>query len=129
MLNVLPDILMIIHLLWVVFMVIGLPLGLLLRSPLLRWAHLVGMIITGFYAILGMYCPLTTWEEQLRWQADPGFSYHGSFLAEHLSPILYPQIEPWTIRAASVTWAILTMITVVARWPGLPFRGRTRKRH
>jgi hypothetical protein len=115
---IIADIIMIIHLLWAIFMIIGLPLGLLLRSPLLRWAHLAGMVFTGFFAVLGMYCPLTTWEEQLRWQADPGFTYRGSFLAEHLSPILYPQIEPWTIRAASISWMTLTVLAMVCYRPG-----------
>ncbi len=109
----LADILMIIHLLWAILMVIGLPLGLIMRSPLLRWAHLTGMVITGFFAVLGMYCPFTTWEEQLRWQADPGFSYRGSFLVEQLSKILYPQIEPWIIRSASIAWMVFTILAMV----------------
>ncbi|MDF1536379.1 MAG: DUF2784 domain-containing protein [bacterium] len=108
----LPDILMIIHLLWVVFMIAGLPLGLYLGSSILRWAHLTGMIITGIFAVLGLYCPLTAWEEQLRWQADPGFSYHGSFLAERLSPVLYPHVEPWIIRTATIFWLVTTVISI-----------------
>ena len=117
MMNVLPDILMVIHLLWAAFMIIGLPLGIALKSPLIRWAHLVGMVITGFFAVIGIYCPLTTWEEQLRWQADPGFSYKGSFLAEQLAKVLYPQIEPWIIRSASITWMVLTILAITVYRP------------
>lgn len=124
----LADLLMIIHLLWAAFMVIGLPLGLLLKSPTLRWVHFWGMAITAFFAAAGMYCPLTVWEETLRWGADRSFSFEGGFLAHHLSSILYPQIEPWILRSASVFWGVLTLVSMAVRWPGLPFRGHTRKR-
>jgi len=107
------DILMIIHFLWAAFMVIGLPLGLWLRSPVLRWVHFGGMVFTAFFAATGMYCPLTVWEEALRWQADNNFHFEGGFLAHYLSPILYPQIEPWILRGVSVTWGMLTVLAMV----------------
>jgi len=115
---VLADILMLLHFLWAAFMVIGLPLGLWLRSPTLRWIHFGGMVITAAFAVAGAYCPLTIWEESLRWEADPGFTYEGGFLAHHLSSILYPQIEPWILRSASVLWGTLTVLTMVVIRPG-----------
>jgi hypothetical protein len=125
--SILPDILMVIHLLWAAFMIVGLPLGIVLRSPLLRWVHLVGMVFTGFFAVIGMYCPLTTWEEQLRWQADPQFSYHGSFLAEQLAKVLYPQIEPWIIRTATILWFVATVLSMFLRYPGSLFHMKRKK--
>ena len=116
--NLLADALMLLHFLWAAFMVIGLPLGLYLRSPALRWTHFSGMALTAFFAATGMYCPLTVWEEAMRWETDPGFSYGGSFLAHCLSPILYPQIEPWIIRAVSVTWGTLTLLAMIVLKPG-----------
>jgi hypothetical protein len=121
------DLLMIIHFLWAAFMVIGLPLGLMLKSPTMRWIHFWGMALTAFFAAAGMYCPLTVWEETLRWKADPGFTYGESFLVRHLSPILYPQIEPWMIRTASVTWGVLTFVSMALKWPGIPSRRLMRK--
>ncbi len=109
----LADILMIIHLFWAAFMVIGLPLGLWLRSSVLRWVHFGGMVITAFIAVAGMYCPLTLWEETLRRGADRSFSFEGGFLAYHLSSILYPQIEPWILRSASLFWGALTVLAMV----------------
>jgi hypothetical protein len=111
------DLLMIIHFLWTAFMVIGLPLGLYLRSPVVRWAHFSGMALTAFFAATGMYCPLTVWEENLRWGTDPGFTYGGSFLANHLSSILYPQIQPWILRSASVFWGALTVMAMMVIKP------------
>ena len=112
------DLLMTIHFLWAAFMVIGLPLGLLLRSPTLRWVHLGGMAITAIIAAAGLYCPLTVWEESLRWQADQSFNFEGGFLAHNLSSILYPQIEPWILRSASVLWGALTVLAMVVVRPG-----------
>jgi hypothetical protein len=122
----LADILMLLHFLWAIFMVIGLPLGLWLRSPTLRWVHFGGMMATAFFAAIGMYCPLTVWEETLRWEADPGFTYGGSFLARALSPILYPRIEPGIIRAASVMWGGLTILSMILKQPGRPLQRRHR---
>ena len=118
------DLLMILHFLWVLFMILGLPLGLYLGSPALRWAHFSGMLLTAFFAATGMYCPLTTWEEALRWQGDPGFSYGESFLARHLAPVLYPRIQPWVIRAASLAWGLVTLLSMVLKKPVSPFRQR-----
>ena len=114
----LADALMLLHFLWAAFMVIGLPLGLLLRSPTLRWVHFGGMVITAIIAAAGMYCPLTVWEESLRWEADQSFNFEGGFLAHHLSSILYPQIEPWILRSASVLWGALTVVLMVVIKPG-----------
>ena len=105
----LADIFMLIHFFWTVFMVFGLPLGLMLKSPTLRWIHFGGMLATAFIAAAGMYCPLTTLEEALRLGNDPGFSYNGSFLAHYLSKVLYPDLEPGILRAATVFWGLVTV--------------------
>ena len=111
------DLLMIIHFLWALFMFLGLPLGLWLRSPALRWIHFMGMSLTAAFAITGMYCPLTVWEESLRQSADGNFGFDGGFLAHHLSSILYPQIESWILRTASVLWGVLTVMAMVVIKP------------
>ena len=126
--NFLADTLMLIHFLWVVFMIVGLPLGIALRSPVLRWAHCIGMLITAFFASAGMYCPLTTWEEGLRRAADPAFTYRGSFLARHLGPILYPDLSPAVIRSVSVAWFALTLIAMAVWKPGRTSRKKSKVR-
>ena len=112
------DILMLLHFLWVTFMVVGLPLGLLLKSPTLRWIHFFGMTVTASIAVAGIFCPLTIWEEQLRRVADPSFSFEGSFLARHLGPILYPDMSPKIIMGLSVMWGALTVAAMVIWKPG-----------
>jgi len=113
----LADILMLLHFLWVLFMVVGLPLGLLLRSPAIRWIHFLGMSATALFAASGVYCPLTIWEEGARQAGDPEFSYGGSFLTRHLGPILYPDISPAALRGASVGWFFITVISMIVWKP------------
>ena len=117
----LADVLMVLHFLWVAFMVFGLPLGMWLRSPKLRWAHFLGMTATALIAAANAYCPLTVWEEALRWNADPSFSYGESFLARHLAPLLYPNCDAAVLRWASVTWGALTAALMVLKPPGRPW--------
>jgi hypothetical protein len=112
------DILMVMHLLWAGFMVIGLPLGLYLRSSALRWIHFAGMFVTAFIAAINTYCPLTIWEEILRWGGEEGLTHHGNFLTHHISKILYPGVEPQTIRIATIIWGLATLFSMVLVPPG-----------
>lgn len=87
------DSLLILHFLWVVFMLTGFPLALLLKSPGLRLAHALGLASYLLLAVLGWYCPLTVAETHFRRLSDPGFTYHGSFLAFWIERIIY--VENW----------------------------------
>jgi hypothetical protein len=108
------DALMIAHFLWAAFMVLGLPLGLASRSARLRRGHFAGMMLTVLFVLLGSYCPLTIWEEELRRTAGAAdFSYGGSFLARVLGPILYPDLSPRIINGVSLLWALLTAACLV----------------
>ena len=107
------DLLMVIHFLWVAFMILGLPAGLLLRSPWLRWIHFAGISLTALLALAGAFCPLTIWEDLLREESVPAFRHGESFLVRHLSTVLYPSIEPWILRAASVIWGGITAAAMI----------------
>ncbi|TNF45919.1 DUF2784 family protein [bacterium] len=123
------DLLLVIHALWVLFMIIGLPLGVLLRSPAIRWIHFLGMSATALFAAMGVYCPLTILEEGARQTGDPGFSYGGSFLVRHLSPILYPDLSPALLRRISVGWFLITVLSMILWKPYLPsLRGKKKTR-
>jgi hypothetical protein len=114
----LADTLMYLHFLWAAFMVFGLPIGLMTRSRILRWVHFIGMLLTALVALVGVYCPLTILEEALRWDGNAGTAYGGNFLARHLSNLLYPEVKPWFIRAATIIWGVLTVLLMVLIPPG-----------
>jgi hypothetical protein len=101
------------HFLWVLFMLLGFPLALKLKSRGLRLVHGVGLLS---YLILGIgswYCPLTLAEEALRRTAQPGFNYHGSFLFSWLSRLIYVQSIPlWIFQVLAAAY----LAVIVSSW-------------
>lgn len=83
----LADLIVVLHLLFVVFAVLG---GLLLlKWPRLVWFHIPVVVWGALTEFLGLICPLTPLEIWLRQQtgADP---YHGGFISHYLVPLIYP---------------------------------------
>ena len=85
------DILLIIHVLFVIFVVVGLMLIFIgkvrqwrwVRWPLLRAVHFIGIGIVVMQSWLGVICPLTIWEMMLREKAGE-VVYAGSFISHWL---------------------------------------------
>jgi len=77
----------VIHLLFVVFVVLG---GVLAwRSPVLAWLHVPAALWGAYAELTATVCPLTPLENALRAKAgDEG--YAGSFIDHYLIPLLYP---------------------------------------
>jgi hypothetical protein len=83
----LADVLVVIHLLFVAFVVAG---GfLLLRWPRLAWLHLPAAAWGAYIEFSGGVCPLTPLENRLR-QLGGGAVYGGDFIERYLLPVLYP---------------------------------------
>jgi hypothetical protein len=86
--GLLADLIVVVHLAFVAFVVLG---GLsLLRWPWMLWLHLPSAAWGVLIEFLGWTCPLTPLENSLRWRAgrEP---YEGDFVAEYLLPVLYPE--------------------------------------
>jgi glucan phosphoethanolaminetransferase (alkaline phosphatase superfamily) len=96
------DAILILHVLFVAFVVLGLIfiflgkylLWLWVRNPWFRATHLLGISVVVLQAWLGVICPLTTWEMSLRSKAGEAI-YEVSFIAHWLSELLYYQASPW----------------------------------
>jgi hypothetical protein len=85
--RVLADCLVLVHLAFVIFVVVG---GLLiLWRPWLRWLHLPAATWGAFIEFAGWICPLTPWEQALRLRAGQA-GYTGGFVEHYVLPILYP---------------------------------------
>jgi uncharacterized protein DUF2784 len=85
--HLLADLVVVVHLAFVVFVVAG---GLLtLRWPAVRWVHLPAAIWGGWIEFSGGICPLTPIESSLRQQAGDA-TYAGDFVGHYLLPVLYP---------------------------------------
>jgi hypothetical protein len=112
------DLLLILHASFIAFVVLGLALiivgGLLswswVRSRWFRIVHLVCIGIVVAQAWLGMICPLTTWEMDLRRAAgDP--SYEGSFVAHWLSELIYYEAPWWVFIVAYTVFFMLVVVS------------------
>ena len=90
--TILADALVLLHLLFVVFVMTG---GFLLVCwPRLLWLHLPAAAWGAFIEFSGGICPLTPLENSLR-VLGGGSAYSGDFVERYLLPLLYPaQLTP-----------------------------------
>ena len=81
------NLIVLVHFLFVVFVVLG---GLLaLRWPRIIWLHVPAVIWGALVEFTGWICPLTPLENRLR-RAAGDTSYQGDFIAHYILPALYP---------------------------------------
>ncbi len=122
----LADIVLIIHFLFVLFVVGSLPLiwvgewmrlG-VVRNPRFRLAHIVAILFVVVESFVGMVCPLTLLEDRLR-----GGGSGGDFIQRWLHRILFYDVPEWILTMIYILFAILVIITFKLLPP------RPRKRH
>ena len=112
------DAILIVHALFVAFVVGGLVLvmtgGLLgwgwVRHRGFRLAHLAAIAIVVLQSWLGMICPLTIWEQQLRELAGE-VAYRESFVAYWLQRLLFYEAPPWVFIMAYTVFAALVLVS------------------
>ena len=88
MYTLLADLVLIVHLAFVIFVLCG---GLLvLRWRWIAWLHLPAALWGAVVEFTGWICPLTPLENWLRTQGGEA-TYAGDFIGRYLLPILYPE--------------------------------------
>ncbi|HEU0223930.1 MAG TPA: DUF2784 domain-containing protein [Steroidobacteraceae bacterium] len=118
--RVLADAVLLLHLAFVVFVVLG---GLLvLRWPRLAWLHLPAAAWGALIEFAGWYCPLTPLEKQLRALGGEA-GYEGGFISHYLLPMLYPH---GLTRGAQVVLGLLVVAVNAAVYARLLLRRRQR---
>lgn len=121
------DMVLTMHVVFVVFVLLGLILILVgavrnwdwIRSPLFRWLHLLAIGVVVLQAWLGQRCPLTGLEMALRERAGEA-TYPGAFLAHWLERMLYYDLPAWVFVLVYTLFGAL----VVATWYLVPPRRR-----
>ena len=111
------DIILLLHVLFVVFVVIGLVLILAgkallwswVRNPWFRLIHLAAISIVLVQSLFGIICPLTTIEMMLRTRAGDTV-YSGSFISHWLENILYYQMPPWVFVVAYTAFGAIVVV-------------------
>ena len=106
---ILADALVVVHLLFVAFVMAG---GFLLaRWPQLVWLHLPVAAWGAFIEFTGGVCPLTPLENHLR-VLGGGSTYSGGFVERYLLPILYP--ENLTLPIQQVLGGVVVGVNLAA---------------
>ncbi len=109
MIALLADALVVLHLLFVVFVMAG---GFLLaRWPKLVWLHLPSAAWGAWIEFAGGICPLTPLENRLRVLSGES-AYSGGFIEHYLLPILYP--ENLTLPIQMVLGGLVVAVNLVA---------------
>jgi hypothetical protein len=123
----LADLVVVLHFAYVGFVVFGLLLVLL--GVLLHWkwtrnfwfraAHLAMIGIVVIEALVGITCPLTTWENALRTRAGET-SGEGAFIARIVHDLMFFEGPSWvftTVYCAFGGLVLATWIFAPPRWP------------
>ncbi|SFD97776.1 DUF2784 domain-containing protein [Nitrosomonas sp. Nm166] len=110
----LADLVLIIHFLYVLFVVGSLPviwLGAWLKLPFVRnrwfrYLHLAAIVLVVVESIVGVVCPLTAWENALRQvEAD------GSFIQRWLHQIMFYNVPEGVLTVIYILFAGLVAVT------------------
>lgn len=110
--------LLIVHVAFVVFVILGLALIYLgyffnwswVRNFWFRILHLFAIAIVVLQSWLGIICPLTIWEMQLRQQAGDA-TYSGSFIAHWLQQLLFYQAPQWVFILCYTIFGALVVLS------------------
>jgi len=109
--SVVADALVVFHLLFILFVILGALL--VLRWRALIWLHLPAVAWGMAVEFLHLYCPLTPWENAMRMKAGSS-RYEGDFVGHYLLPLIYP--SGLTPEIQSGLGALVLMINLVAYW-------------
>ena len=81
------DAIAILHLVFVIFVVLGVLA--VIRWPRFAWLHIPAVLWAAYVETTGSSCPLTPWETEYRELAgEPAYS--GDFVGNYILPMLYP---------------------------------------
>lgn len=116
----LADVILVVHFAFVLFVLLGLIniyLGKLLnwswvRNRKFRITHLGAIGFVAFETIIGMVCPLTTWEYKLRLKAGQVMPEDYSFVAYYVNKLLFFEGPTWVFT----TCYIIIFIAIACSW-------------
>lgn len=104
--SLLADLIVIVHFLYVMFALGGQAIIMVgwvfrwqfIRQPVFRIIHLVTVAFVAMEAVIGMICPLTEWEYNLRHMAGQSIDRDLSFIARLIRMIIFYDFPPLGIH-------------------------------
>lgn len=111
MFGILADLVVVLHLVFILFAALG---GLLaLRWRWMPWLHLPAAAWGAFVEVSGGVCPLTPLENRLRAAAGQPV-YAGDFVERYLTPIIYPENLTYGMQLALGAALVLVNAAIYA---------------
>lgn len=127
--RLLADMVLVVHVSYVAFVVLGLLFVLAgyvrkwgwVRNFWFRMAHFASIAIVVTEAWWDITCPLTVWESRFR-RAAGGTGYRGDFIATVLHDTLFVEAPPWAFTAVYSGFGALVLLTLFLVPPKSPRR-------
>jgi hypothetical protein len=131
--GLLADLIVAFHFAYIGFVVVGqllICLGVVLRWQWVRnlWFRLVHLLMIGVVAleaVVGMTCPLTTWEAELRSLAGQEVA-EGTFVGRCLHNLIFYDADPRILDLCHIGFALLVVATFIIAPPHWRRLGRSR---
>jgi len=108
MVSLLADITVVVHFLWILFLIFGFVFA--LRGSRIAYVHLGGLMFALILNALGWYCPLTHLEDYFRSLHDAPSAYPTSFIARGVEKFVYPDIPEKLLRGGEILLTVLYLV-------------------
>jgi len=113
------DLTLALHVLWILFIILGFPVFLYLRSAKGRIIHLIALAGMIVMQVTRTICPLTHLEVYFRSRGSAGPVYPGQFMMEAAEKLIY--VEDLTLEKVTII-TILYFVMVLASFWLMPLR-------
>jgi hypothetical protein len=116
------DIVIVLHFLWIAFVILGFPVFLWINDARWRLIHLAAVIWMVLMQLTRSICPLTYLEAWLKSEGRGAEVYSGKFLIETIERLIYVD----TVTLEKITWATGTyLLLIVLSFWFRPLRKKT----
>jgi hypothetical protein len=129
--GLLADAIVVVHLVYVAFVVLGMAAILLgivrrwswVRNFWFRTVHLLMIAIVVVESLCGILCPLTDWEDRLR-DASGSPNEPGSFIGRWAHDLLFIDLPPWVLTVCYVVFGLAVLLAFLLAPPRWPWQRR-----
>ena len=112
--KVAADVVILIHFLWIGFVILGFPVALYFNSAKWRLIHLAAVILMILMQVTRTICPLTYLEGWLKSGGNTKDVYPGAFIAEWVERLIY--VEDMTLEKIMYATMAYLMLILLSFW-------------